>query len=622
MKPLTMQQAAEATGWSQRMLRYIEQAGLVATQRTPGGHRLYGARQIDRLRSLRRLIEEHGIGLAEVAFELRMRTEADLSRAVDDWFGAVHRFSASPEADRYRRLAINESDFPAIAIPTQHRTTIEGETVSVTLTPDSAGSVSDFKVADLSLAAFGRKEIQLAEVEMPGLMALREEFGDSKPLAGKKVAGSLHMTVQTAVLIETLAALGADVRWVSCNIFSTQDHAAAAIVVGPDGTPEDPQGIPVFAWKGETLEEYWWCTEQMLTWPDGSGPDSIVDDGGDATLLIHMGVEYEAAGVVPSADENDSEEYKIILDTLRRSLAASPTKYTTMAQSIIGVTEETTTGVHRLYEFAKAGTLLFPAINVNDSVTKSKFDNKYGCRHSLIDGINRATDVMIAGKLAVVCGYGDVGKGSVESLRGQGARVVVTEVDPICALQAAMEGIDVVRLEDVVEKADIFVTTTGNKDIIMAEHMAKMKHNAIVGNIGHFDNEIDMAGLARTPGIEKIEIKPQVHEWKFPARGAQPGHSIIVLSEGRLLNLGNATGHPSFVMSASFSNQTIAQIEIHTKQGEYRNDVYVLPKHLDEKVARLHLSAVGATLTELTKDQADYIGVDVAGPYKSDHYRY
>ncbi|MDQ1731439.1 MAG: adenosylhomocysteinase, partial [Pseudonocardiales bacterium] len=510
MKPLTMQQAAEATGWSQRMLRYIEQAGLVATQRTPGGHRLYGARQIDRLRSLRRLIEEHGIGLAEVAFELRMRTEADLSRAVDDWFGAVHRFSASPEADRYRRLAINESDFPAIAIPTQHRTTIEGETVSVTLTPDSAGSVSDFKVADLSLAAFGRKEIQLAEVEMPGLMALREEFGDSKPLAGKKVAGSLHMTVQTAVLIETLAALGADVRWVSCNIFSTQDHAAAAIVVGPDGTPEDPQGIPVFAWKGETLEEYWWCTEQMLTWPDGSGPDSIVDDGGDATLLIHMGVEYEAAGVVPSADENDSEEYKIILDTLRRSLAASPTKYTTMAQSIIGVTEETTTGVHRLYEFAKAGTLLFPAINVNDSVTKSKFDNKYGCRHSLIDGINRATDVMIAGKLAVVCGYGDVGKGSVESLRGQGARVVVTEVDPICALQAAMEGIDVVRLEDVVEKADIFVTTTGNKDIIMAEHMAKMKHNAIVGNIGHFDNEIDMAGLARTPGIEKIEIKPQV----------------------------------------------------------------------------------------------------------------
>jgi adenosylhomocysteinase len=619
MKPLTMQQAAEATGWSQRMLRYIEQAGLVATQRTPGGHRLYGARQIDRLRTLRELIETHGIGLTDVAFELRMRTEVALSQAVDEWFGAVHRPAASPQADRYRRLAIDESDFPAP--PPQHRPITGGEIVSVTLTPDSAGTVSDFKVADLSLAAFGRKEIQLAEVEMPGLMALRKEFGESKPLAGKKVAGSLHMTVQTAVLIETLAALGADVRWVSCNIFSTQDHAAAAIVVGANGTPDNPQGIPVFAWKGETLEEYWWCTEQMLTWPDGSGPDSIVDDGGDATLLIHMGVEYEAAGVVPSAAENDSEEYKIILDTLRRSLAASPTKYTTMAQSIIGVTEETTTGVHRLYEFAKAGTLLFPAINVNDSVTKSKFDNKYGCRHSLIDGINRATDVMIAGKLAVVCGYGDVGKGSVESLRGQGARVVVTEIDPICALQAAMEGIDVVRLEDVVDKADIFITTTGNKDIIMAEHMAKMKHNAIVGNIGHFDNEIDMAGLARIPGIEKIEIKPQVHEWKFT-----DGHSIIVLSEGRLLNLGNATGHPSFVMSASFSNQTIAQIEIHTNKEAYnkggKNDVYVLPKHLDEKVARLHLAAVGATLTELTKEQAEYIGVDVAGPFKSEHYRY
>ncbi|MGX7680691.1 adenosylhomocysteinase [Jatrophihabitans sp. DSM 45814] len=502
----------------------------------------------------------------------------------------------------------------------------------MTLTPDSAGSVSDFKVADLTLAAYGRKEIELAEVEMPGLMALRKEFGDSKPLAGKKVAGSLHMTTQTAVLIETLAALGADVRWVSCNIFSTQDHAAAAIVVGRDGTPENPQGIPVFAWKGETLEEYWWCTEQMLTWPDGTGPDSIVDDGGDATLLIHMGVEYEAAGVVPSADVNDSDEYKIILETLRRSVAATPSKYTKMSQSIIGVTEETTTGVHRLYEFAKAGTLLFPAINVNDSVTKSKFDNKYGCRHSLIDGINRATDVMIAGKLAVICGYGDVGKGSVESLRGQGARVVVTEVDPICALQAAMEGLDVVRLEDVVERADIFVTTTGNKDIIMAEHMSKMKHNAIVGNIGHFDNEIDMAGLARIPGIEKVEVKPQVHEWKFPARGTQAAHSIIVLSEGRLLNLGNATGHPSFVMSASFSNQTIAQIELHTNKDAYSasesdgsstgNNVFVLPKHLDEKVARLHLAAVGATLTELTKEQAEYIGVDVTGPYKPEHYRY
>jgi len=609
MKPMTIQQASEATGWSQRMLRYLEQVGLVTTQRTQGGHRLYGARQVDRLRTLRTLIDTHDIGLTEIAFELRMRTEAALSQAVDEWFGPLHRAPSAPESDRYRRMA--EQDPYPRNIPTG------GETVSTTLTADKAGSVSDFKVADLSLAAFGRKEIELAEHEMPGLMALRKQYGEAKPLAGKKVAGSLHMTIQTAVLIETLAALGADVRWVSCNIFSTQDHAAAAIVVGPNGTPENPSGIPVFAWKGETLEEYWWCTEQMLTWPDGSGPDSIVDDGGDATLLIHMGVEYEAAGAVPSPDENDSDEYKIILETLRRSVAASPTKYTTMAQSIIGVTEETTTGVHRLYEFAKAGTLLFPAINVNDSVTKSKFDNKYGCRHSLIDGINRATDVMIGGKLAVICGYGDVGKGSVESLRGQGARVVVTEIDPICALQAAMDGLEVVRLDDVVDKADIFITTTGNKDIIMAEHMAKMKHNAIVGNIGHFDNEIDMAGLAKIPGIQKIEIKPQVHEWKFT-----DGHSIIVLSEGRLLNLGNATGHPSFVMSASFSNQTIAQIEIHTKQGEYSNDVYVLPKHLDEKVARLHLAAVGATLTELSKDQADYIGVDVAGPYKPEHYRY
>ncbi len=626
---MTMQQAAEATGWSQRMLRYIEQAGLVTTLRTPGGHRLYGPRQIDRLRTLRQLIDQHGIGLTEVAFELRMRTEVGLSRAVDDWFGAVHRGPVSPEAGLFRRLAVDETDSPAV-LHYQPRPTTVGEAVSITLTPDSAGSVTDYKVADLSLAAYGRKEIQLAEVEMPGLMALREEFGAAQPLAGKKVAGSLHMTTQTAVLIETLAALGADVRWVSCNIFSTQDHAAAAIVVGPNGTPESPSGIPVFAWKGETLEEYWWCTEQMLTWPDGSGPDSIVDDGGDATLLIHMGVEYEAAGAVPSADDNDSDEYKIILETLRRSVASSPTKYTEMAQSIVGVTEETTTGVHRLYEFARAGTLLFPAINVNDSVTKSKFDNKYGIRHSLIDGINRGTDVMIAGKLAVVCGYGDVGKGAVESLRGQGARLVVTEVDPICALQAAMDGLDVVRLEDVLDKADIFITTTGNKDIIMAEHMAKMKHNAIVGNIGHFDNEIDMAGLARIPGIEKIEVKPQVHEWKFPGYGSQPDRSIIVLSEGRLLNLGNATGHPSFVMSTSFSNQTIAQIELHTNADAYTgkdthsdtHSVYVLPKHLDEKVARLHLSAVGAKLTELTKEQADYIGVDVAGPYKPEHYRY
>jgi adenosylhomocysteinase len=614
MHPLTIQQAAEATGWSQRMLRYLEQAGLVAALRTAGGHRHYGPRQVERLQRLRELIDGHELGITDIVFELRMRTDPQLARAVDDWFGPIHRSAAPPEAGIYRRLATPDEQHPI------HRDHV-GDSVSVTLTPDSAGSVSDFKVADLSLAAFGRKEIELAEHEMPGLMALRREFGPSQPLKGKKVAGSLHMTVQTAVLIETLAALGADVRWVSCNIFSTQDHAAAAIVVGKNGTTANPQGIPVFAWKGETLEEYWWCTEQMLTWPDGSGPDSIVDDGGDATLLIHMGTEYEAAGVVPQADENDSEEYAIILDVLRRSLAEHPGKYTRMGANIIGVTEETTTGVHRLYEFEKAGTLLFPAINVNDSVTKSKFDNKYGCRHSLIDGINRGTDVMIAGKLAVVCGYGDVGKGSVESLRGQGARVVVTEVDPICALQAAMDGLEVVTLDDVVSKGDIFITTTGNKDIIMADHMAQMKHQAIVGNIGHFDNEIDMAGLAKVPGIQKIEVKPQVHEWRFA-----DGHSIIVLSEGRLLNLGNATGHPSFVMSASFSNQTIAQVEIHKNPEAYlvegKPTVTTLPKHLDEKVARLHLEAVGAKLTTLTKAQAEYIGVDVAGPYKPEHYRY
>jgi adenosylhomocysteinase len=618
MHSMTIQQAAEATGWSQRMLRYLEQAGLVTALRSPGGHRMYGPRQIERLQRLRELIDAHGLGITEIAFELRMRTDPQLARAVDDWFGPIHRSAAPPEAGIYRRLATDEAQHP---VRSHHRDT-DGEPVTtVSLTADSAGSVSDFKVADLGLAAFGRKEIELAEHEMPGLMALRREFGPSQPLKGKKVAGSLHMTVQTAVLIETLASLGADVRWVSCNIFSTQDHAAAAVVVGKDGTPDSPKGIPVFAWKGETLEEYWWCTEQMLTWPDGSGPDSIVDDGGDATLLIHMGTEFETAGAVPSTDENDSEEYGIILDTLRRSIVEHPGRYTRMGANIIGVTEETTTGVHRLYEFEKAGTLLFPAINVNDSVTKSKFDNKYGCRHSLIDGINRGTDVMIAGKLAVVCGYGDVGKGSVESLRGQGARVVVTEVDPICALQAAMDGLEVVTLEDVVGKGDIFVTTTGNKDIIMAEHMAQMKHQAIVGNIGHFDNEIDMAGLAKVPGIQKIEVKPQVHEWRFP-----DGHSIIVLSEGRLLNLGNATGHPSFVMSASFSNQTIAQIEIHRNPDAYIVDgkptVTTLSKHLDEKVARLHLDAVGAKLTTLTKAQAEYIGVDVAGPYKPEHYRY
>jgi adenosylhomocysteinase len=616
---LTIQQAAEATGWSQRMLRYLEQAGLVAALRTPGGHRLYGPRQIERLQKLRELIDGHGLGITDIAFELRMRTEPQLARAVDDWFGPIHRFAAPPEAGMYRRLATLEPQMLEQSRPQHHPA--EGEHVSITLTPDSAGAVSDFKVADLSLAAFGRKEIQLAEHEMPGLMALRREFGPSQPLKGKKIAGSLHMTVQTAVLIETLTALGADVRWVSCNIFSTQDHAAAAVVVGPNGTVDNPQGVAVYAWKGETLAEYWWCTEQMLTWPDGSGPDSIVDDGGDATLLIHMGTEYEAAGVVPQPDENDSEEYRVILELLRRSVAEQPGKYTRMGANIIGVTEETTTGVHRLYEFERAGTLLFPAINVNDSVTKSKFDNKYGCRHSLIDGINRATDVMIAGKLAVVCGYGDVGKGCVESLRGQGARVVVTEIDPICALQAAMDGLEVVQLDDVVGKGDIFVTTTGNKDIIMAEHMAAMKHQAIVGNIGHFDNEIDMAGLAKVPGVRKTEVKPQVHEWTFA-----DGHSIIVLSEGRLLNLGNATGHPSFVMSASFSNQTIAQIEIHKNPDAYVVDgkptVTTLPKHLDEKVARLHLEAVGAKLTTLTKEQAEYIGVDVAGPYKPEHYRY
>ncbi|MGW5649670.1 adenosylhomocysteinase, partial [Saccharopolyspora sp. NPDC003762] len=431
------------------------------------------------------------------------------------------------------------------------------------------------------------------------------------------VAGSLHMTVQTAVLIETLVALGAEVRWVSCNIFSTQDEAAAAVVVGPNGTPEAPAGVPVFAWKGESLEEYWWCTDQLFQFGDGQGPNMILDDGGDATLLVHKGVEFEAAGVVPNAGEDDPEEYKVILETLRKSLAADEGRFTRIAAGIKGVTEETTTGVHRLYELAKAGELLFPAINVNDSVTKSKFDNKYGIRHSLVDGINRATDVLIGGKVAVVCGYGDVGKGAAESLRGQGARVIVTEVDPICALQAAMDGYQVTTLEDVVGIADIFVTTTGNFNIITAEHMTRMKHQAIVGNIGHFDNEIDMAGLEKVPGIRKQEIKPQVHEYVF-----EDGHSIIVLSEGRLLNLGNATGHPSFVMSNSFANQTIAQIELFTKPGEYDKQVYVLPKHLDEKVARLHLDALGVKLTKLTKEQAAYIGVDVNGPYKPDHYRY
>ena len=487
---------------------------------------------------------------------------------------------------------------------------------------ETATATQDFKVADLSLAEYGRKEIRLAEHEMPGLMATRREFADSQPLAGARITGSLHMTIQTAVLIETLVDLGADVRWASCNIFSTQDHAAAAIAVGPNGTPEDPQGVPVYAWKGETLEEYWWCTEQALTWPeagaDGSvGPNMILDDGGDATLLIHKGVEFEKAGAVPDPAGADSEEFRIVLQTLVDSLASNPQKWTEIAKGIKGVTEETTTGVHRLYEMLENGELLFPAINVNDSVTKSKFDNLYGCRHSLIDGINRATDVMIAGKAAVVCGFGDVGKGCAESLRGQGARVIITEIDPICALQASMQGYEIRRLDDVVGTADIFITTTGNKDIITAEHMAKMNHQAIVGNIGHFDNEIDMVGLEATPGIEKIEIKPQVHEYRFA-----DGHSIIVLSEGRLLNLGNATGHPSFVMSNSFTNQVIAQIELYAKADDYGLGVFVLPKHLDEKVARLHLDAVGADLTELTPDQAAYIGVKVEGPYKPEHYRY
>src|SRR4051812_30898321 len=623
----SIQQASETTGWSARMLRYLESSGLIRPMRTQGGHRVYAPHQIQRLRDLREIVERFDIGLTEVAFELRQRTEPELAHALDDWFGAVHRVAAPERASLYRKLADEMEPRPdsdqhdlsdqPVDPPQGEALMSESTTPVDQLTADSAGSVSDFKVADLSLAGFGRKEIQLAEHEMPGLMALREEYGKAQPFKGLRIAGSLHMTIQTAVLIETLTALGADVRWVSCNIFSTQDHAAAAIVVGENGTPDNPQGTPVFAWKGETLEEYWWCTEQLLQWPDGKGPDAIVDDGGDATLLVHMGVEFETAGAVPQPDENDPEEYGVILETLRRSLADNPTRFTTLSQNIKGVSEETTTGVLRLYDFQRNGTLLFPAINVNDSVTKSKFDNKYGCRHSLIDGINRGTDVMIGGKMAVVCGYGDVGKGCVESLRGQGARVVVTEVDPICALQAAMDGVQVVTLDQVIDQADIFITATGNKDVISADHMARMKHQAIVGNIGHFDNEIDIAGLTKTKGIERIRVKPQVDEWVFP-----DGHSIIMLSEGRLLNLGNATGHPSFVMSASFTNQVLAQIELLTKVGEYKNEVYTLPKHLDEKVARLHLGALSCQLTELTKSQAEYLGVDVAGPFKSDHYRY
>ncbi len=476
---------------------------------------------------------------------------------------------------------------------------------------------TDFKVADLSLAGFGRKEIQLAEHEMPGLMATRAEFADAQPLRGARIMGSLHMTIQTAVLIETLTALGADVRWVSCNIFSTQDHAAAAAVVGPDGTADAPAGVPVYAWKGETLEEYWWCTDQALRWPDGGGPNMILDDGGDATMLVHKGAEFERAGAVPQPTDDDAEEWKVVLELLRKSVADEPDRWTKVGAGIVGVTEETTTGVHRLYQMMEAGTLLFPAINVNDSVTKSKFDNLYGCRHSLIDGINRATDVMIGGKVAVVCGYGDVGKGCASSLRGQGARVIITEIDPICALQAAMEGFQVLRLEDVLETADIFITTTGNFNIISAEHMARMKHQAIVGNIGHFDNEIDMAGLGRMSDVQRVTIKPQVDEFVFP-----DGHSVIVLAEGRLLNLGCATGHPSFVMSNSFTNQVIAQIELFGNPDIYPIGVHTLAKHLDEKVARLHLDALGVKLTKLTPAQADYLGIPADGPYKPEHYRY
>jgi adenosylhomocysteinase len=479
----------------------------------------------------------------------------------------------------------------------------------------------DYKVKDLSLADYGRTEITLAEHEMPGLMAMRERYGADKPLAGARIAGSLHMTIQTAVLIETLVALGAEVRWASCNIFSTQDHAAAAVVVGPDGTADDPQGVPVFAWKGETLEEYWWCTQQILQWPDADGEqrfaNMILDDGGDATLLVHLGLDMEKNGVAPDPASAASHEQQVIFQVLQESLAQSSDRWTTIAGHIRGVTEETTTGVHRLYDMMKEGSLLFPAINVNDSVTKSKFDNKYGCRHSLIDGINRATDVLIGGKVAVVCGYGDVGKGCAESLRGQGARVIVTEIDPICALQAAMDGYQVSTLEDVLDTADIVITATGNRDVVTADQMSRMKHQAILGNIGHFDNELDMAGLESYPGIERKNVKPQVDKWTFP-----DGKAIIVLSEGRLMNLGNATGHPSFVMSNSFTNQVLAQIELFTKPDDYPIGVYVLPKHLDEEVARLHLDALGVKLTTLTDTQASYLGVAVEGPYKSDQYRY
>jgi adenosylhomocysteinase len=487
------------------------------------------------------------------------------------------------------------------------------------MAPSPTTTSLPFKIRDITLAEAGRHQLRLAEHEMPGLMALRAEFGETKPLAGARIAGSLHMTVQTAVLIETLVALGAQVRWASCNIFSTQDEAAAAIAVGPTGTPENPAGVPVFAWKGETLEEYWWCTSQIFDWSaeGATGPNMILDDGGDATILVHKGREFELAGAVPDAAETDSHEWRVILDTLRSSIAATPDRWTTIAAEIQGVTEETTTGVHRLYELAKADELLFAAINVNDSVTKSKFDNKYGIRHSLPDGLNRATDVLIGGKVVFVAGYGDVGKGAAEALKGQGARVIVSEVDPICALQAAMDGFQVTTIESVIDQVDIFVTGTGNENVITVDHLLGMKHLAIVANVGHFDNEIDMAGLESLAGAERIEIKPQVHEWRLPT-----GRSVLVLSEGRLMNLGNATGHPSFVMSNSFTNQVLAQIELYAHGENYEKKVYVLPKHLDEKVARLHLDALGVVLTTLTPTQAAYIGVSVDGPYKVDHYRY